>query len=319
MPYIIKCIIVLFLIIFLYSACDDGRRDNRNVSKSLKCSSSSIQREPLVFLWSSSSNVEIVNDSVIISSSVESSSSSEFIETPLAIQTRSGVSLEKNEKSVVLEKKDSLLCKKIPMGMICDIRDGMLYRTVRIGSQMWLAQNMNYITERSWCYENSKENCKKYGRLYQWTSALALEKRYLTEHAGGILNKYRQGICPDGWRIPRNSDMKILSDFISKNVALLKNVSENVGTSLKAKKGWEKNEEGFVESDRFGFAALPAGFRTSDGAFFFIKENASFWVAEESENPTHAPYWDLYFANDKFWNGYSNPKATARSVRCLKN
>ena len=73
---------------------------------------------------------------------------------------------------------------------ITDHRDGQIYKTVKIGNQVWMAENLNYETENSYCYDDRMSNCLKYGRLYTWSNAME--------------------VCPRGWRLPNKEDWETL-------------------------------------------------------------------------------------------------------------
>ena len=108
-----------------------------------------------------------------------------------------------------------------------DPRDGKKYKTVQIGSQTWMAENLNYEIADSYCYNNDTSNCKKYGRLYTRDAALKA--------------------CPAGWHLPSMDEFKVLIETGG---------GEKIaGEILKSKSGWNDGGNG---SDAFGFSALPA-------------------------------------------------------------
>lgn len=279
-----------------------------------KSSSSVFARFSSAFSSSAQSSSSLASSSALApldfsSTSVDSvSSSSVAVSSSLA---------EISSSSSVVESAD--LCAS-ESSILCDLRDGKRYRTVKIGNQVWMAQNLNFVAEGSWCYEGKEANCLSFGRLYTWASALALPDAFLSASAKDSLVENRRGICPEGWHIPANSEMKQLHSFVRKRLRTKSDsLIEGVGTSLKTKAGWEESDEAPAGSDRFGFSAMPAGYRNSNGRFDYLGQDGNFWIAEETSNPTHATYWNLYFANEDFLGVYNNSKAFAYSVRCLKN
>jgi uncharacterized protein (TIGR02145 family) len=94
--------------------------------------------------------------------------------------------------------------------------------------------------------------------------------------------------------------------------------SEEVGTSIRKESGWEENDEEILGTNRYGFGAVPAGYRDANGSFAFLGEEADFWVAGEDPNGTQAPHWNLYYANQNFSGEYRNLKTFGFSVRCIK-
>ncbi len=149
-------------------------------------------------------------------------------------------------------------------GTFTDSRDGQTYRTVTIGSQIWMAENLKYAVENSYCYENDESKCE-YGRLYSWSSAKE--------------NK----LCPDGWHIPFFEEWEILSDAVGgKDVA---------GMKLRSNKGWGEKDNGV---DNYKFTLLPSGVRHGDG-YEGLNEKSYYWLNGDFSLRRVMPY-----ANGKY-------------------
>jgi uncharacterized protein (TIGR02145 family) len=163
-----------------------------------------------------------------------------------------------------------------------DARDGKTYRTVKLGGQTWMAENLDYQTKKSWCYDNNPENCKIYGRLYTWDAA--------------------RKACPAGWRLPDTSDWLPI---------LAASSFDTAATMLKSKApDWDG-------TDDYGFSALPGGTRDPDGSFTFIGSWGFWWMGTKSG---FFNAWVLLMqTGDTYAKGFENPKGYGNSVRCLRD
>jgi len=188
---------------------------------------------------------------------------------------------------------------------VTDCRDNQTYRTVTIGTQTWMAENLNYAVDSSWCYENSADSCAKYGRLYPWVTIMSVASTYNFTILGDSVN--HQGICPDGWHVPRSSEWTTLENYVGG--------SGPAGTYLKATNGWI-SYSGISNLDSYGFSALPGGYYYKLG-FSLVGTNGDWWTATEYSS-LYAYYRHMYFMYTDVGT-YSNHKVYGRSLRCLKD
>ena len=177
-------------------------------------------------------------------------------------------------------------------GTFTDPRDGKTYKTVKIGSQIWMAENLNYEFFDSYSVDDDPDNDEKYGRLYTWKAARVA--------------------YPDGWHIPSREEWDELEKFVADT--LFRGDKDYVGYALKSKDGWKDGGNG---SDAFGFGALPAGYRRSDGTFEGVFERADFWGSTE-DGANFAYYRYLGYGVSGLGTGDSS-RAYALSVRCVKD
>lgn len=194
---------------------------------------------------------------------------------------------------------------------ITDIRDGKTYNTVLIGTQCWMAQNLNIGTRingsqsqtnnqviEKYCYNDLESNCDIYGGLYQWNEAM----QYAT--TAGV-----QGICPAGWHLPTDAEWIILTAFLGGENGAGGKMKET-GTAH-----WTSPNTGATNTS--GFTALPGGFRHGNGSFMSLTNNAYFWSSSESSS--YAFFRILYYNNAwSYREDYGTDKSGGLSGRCLK-
>ncbi|MCQ2049935.1 MAG: hypothetical protein MJZ22_02900 [Candidatus Saccharibacteria bacterium] len=139
-----------------------------------------------------------------------------------------------------------------------DPRDGQVYKIVKIGEQIWFAENFRYRDFASSVYNNDESNEEKYGRLYLLSAAM-------------------YGV-PDGWHLPTISEWEQLKKYIEANT------KTPVGTALKSKTDWNADPRTPTGTDEFGFNALPAGFKNLLRKHVGLKKNTWFWAAPDDED-----------------------------------
>ena len=195
---------------------------------------------------------------------------------------------------------------------VTDSRDGKTYRTVNIGSQWWMAENLNYETDNSFCYNDSAEYCEKYGRLYTWVAAMDSAGTWSTNGKGcGYVTICSptypvRGVCPEGWHLPTRTEWETLFKAVGgQSVA---------GTKLKSTSGWNSNGNG---TDAFSFSALPAGGRYNVGNYDNEGNYASFWSSTVYDS--YLAYYMFLHYNYDFPRLVNYDKNLGFSVRCVKD
>jgi len=176
---------------------------------------------------------------------------------------------------------------------------GKTYRTMKIGYQTWMAENLNYKVSGSRCYDDEEAHCDKYGSLYNWATA--------------------NTVCPSGWHLPSNADWNKLFHYVDGTSNTEEPYSsETAGKLLKATSGWKvyKGKSGNGE-DKYGFSAIPGGHGNASGSFSNIGGYGGWWSSSEY-NDEEAYNRIMYYNYDSADYDYDD-KLLMLSVRCVKD
>jgi len=160
-------------------------------------------------------------------------------------------------------------------------------------------------------------NCDKYGRLYDWATAMGIDAKYNEEKWNGSDVKH-QGICPSGWHIPSNTDWYVLMNFA--NPSCYYGGCDGAGNKLKATSGWYNydGESSGNGTDDYGFSALPGGGGYSDGSFNKVGYDGFWWSTSECPGLGAAATRGMSYQIDGVYDTCSD-KGALYSVRCLKD
>ena len=137
----------------------------------------------------------------------------------------------------------------VTYGSFTDTRDGTTYQTVTIGSTTWMAENLNYETGESWCYDDDPSYCDTYGRLYDWNTA--------------------ETACPNGWHLPSHAEWWGL-------ISELGGVLE-AGRKMKTATGWDTSPSNYIGDNSSGFSGLPSGYREYGGNYWRAGKTTIWW------------------------------------------
>ena len=210
--------------------------------------------------------------------------------------------------------------------------DGNFYKSVIIGDQEWMAENLRVTSNANgnnitrYCYNNNTTNCELYGGLYTWEIVMN------GENSSSSNPSDVQGICPDGWHVPSDAEWTELVNYVvSQGFPNAENNSNGAGNALKSCRqddsplaGCNTSEHPRWDSDgthhgfdEVGFSALPGGYRDTNESFVDIGLYGYWWSSTEGST---AEVWlrrIAYFYGDVY--RYDHYKSYGFSLRCVRD
>lgn len=322
-----------------YSSSSEATESSSSVSSSsfavISSSSSSVKDNSSSSVAPSSSSADIASSSSVdiasSSSAVTANSSSNVVPSSSSAVTPSNV--EGSSSSVASSSSSSIISVVKPAdvitGTMVDARDNQTYKTVTVGSQTWMAENLNYdynvptreLNSSSFCYKKNESYCEQYGRLYLWSAAMDSAAKFSNATMGcgdemicGAREKVR-GVCPEGWHLPSDDEWNHLLIAVGG--------TSKAGALLKSSDGWG---DGFNGTDAYGFSVLPAGYRSQgdqSGSGSFSNATTRgytyFWSSTESSSAqSHVKTWGFNYGSEEV-SPRGNFKGAAYSIRCVKD
>ena len=212
-----------------------------------------------------------------------------------------GVSVEPGNKTIIWNTLkdqemifgDNIVFRVIVLskfGKFTDSRDGKTYKTVEIGNQTWMAENLAYkATGGCWAYDNSESNVAIYGYLYDWETA--------------------KNACPQGWHLPSDAEWETLTTYLGGESVVSGKLKES-GTSHWTNPNTSATNEA-------NFTALPGGCRNYDGPYYYIGKYGYWWSATEQ---SAGDVWSRSMSSSsssKYRSSYHEKNGF--SVRCVKD
>jgi uncharacterized protein (TIGR02145 family) len=207
----------------------------------------------------------------------------------------------------VLQSKEKL----VGNAFVFKVKVSEEFKTVKIGSQVWMAENLNVdhyrngdpisemadaslwnsLSSGAWCYYgNDISNGEAYGKLYNWYA----------------VNDSRC-LCPNGWHVPSDQDWNRLEEFLGG--------SDVAGGKMKSVFSWSSPNSGASNSSEF--KGLPGGYRNIDGNFV-SNGTLGYWWSNTSYDFFNALYRSLHYRSTKVYS-LANVKRIGSSVRCIKD
>lgn len=264
--------------------------------------------------WANASSTPLASSMLAVSSSVQAFSGSSVM-----VSSSSNAALSRSSPV-----QNSSSAQTLSYGILVDSRDGQTYKTIQIGTQTWMAQNLNYGTMvkgsldqtneavvEKYCYGDSLALCDTDGGLYEWAEAMGLSNSCRGGSCYRSVEEPHQGLCPNGWHVPTVSEWNSLETNLG-------------GSAVLAGKKMRLNTTGFTDWDAknndgnsSGFSALPSGERDNDNVWNFRGAISYFWTATEND----AGMAKIRYMSDRYADLYAvnYSKNFGFSLRCLQN
>ena len=175
-------------------------------------------------------------------------------------------------------------------GSFADKRDGKVYKSVKIGDQWWMSENLAYKASNGCLiYESVEKYLETYGYLYTWETALK--------------------VCPDGWHLPSDAEFEKLSNFLGG--------ADEAGGKLKEEGTTHWNSPNAGATNSSGFSALAAGYNGSEPYKVFVGLMAYFWSYDEGVADSEVAR--ALYSNKVEFSRYGITRENGLSVRCIKD
>ncbi len=298
-------------------------------------------------VWSTSENPDIYNNEGV---TVDGSGPGEFTSelTELSPETKFYVRAYATNSLGTTYGESVDFITDFCGALFTDPRDGITYKTVQIGDQCWLAENLKYLPEvypsssasfteaRYYVYVYNgtditeavgTDNYHNYGVLYNWPAAMNGEESS-SENPSRV-----QGVCPAGWHLPSDGEWTQLTYYLIDEYNLTNNMNDvnGVGNKLKSCRKIDSPLGGECDTDNhprwyshsthhgtdeFGFSALPGGGRGGYGYFFPIGYEGNWWSSTESSSAS--AYSRVMSSHFGSVSRLYRDKEAGFSVRCVR-
>ncbi len=229
------------------------------------------------------------------------------------------------------EEKQFATRSELETGTFIDLRDGNEYQWVKIGNQVWMAENLKYlpVVQSNAEFQTLGINSQPGYGVYGYDGCdVATAKSQANYTTYGVLYNWfavnSENVCPVGWHVPIDAEWTTLTDHLTNNAYGYEGSGDDIAKSMAATYGWGTDgTPGNVGNDQAsnncsGFTALPGGTRDYfGGSFGFIGDYGGWWLATAID-PEMAWCWEMYY-------NYNNVQSRCTftkygfSVRCLKD